>query len=249
MEKLSAALIVKNQEEHIEECLSSLKWADEIVILDGMSTDRTVEICRRFTGRVFQREFTSFNEERQAVLEKTANRWVFMVDGDMVVPEPLAREIRRVLEAPQCAAYAMRALTFLFGRPIRRCGWFEPDFLRLFDKEKGGYDTRLKYIDHFIVREGETGVLENHLIHYGYKDLAEYLNKINRYTTLDAQDLHLKGRTMPPGKAIVKPVFIFLYKYFYRRGFLDGVPGLIISLLSSFTYLISYFKLWELRRK
>ena len=152
--KLSAALIVKNAEAHIHECLESLKWADEIVILDGMSTDKTVEICREFTDKVFRREFVSFTEERQALLGKTSYGWVFMVDGDMVVPVELAREIRTVLENPECSGYNMRGLTILFGKPVKHCGWFEPTYLRLFNKEKGAYDTKLKYIDNFIVREG-----------------------------------------------------------------------------------------------
>ena len=249
MEKLSAALIVKNSEEHIRECLESLKWVDEIVILDGMSTDKTVEICMQFTDKVFRREFTSFNDERAALLEKTSYKWVFMVDSDMVVTAELAVEIKRVLENPACSGYNMRALTYLWGKPVRHSGWFEPGYLRLFNKEKGGYDTRLKYLDLFIVREGETGVLKNHIVHYGYKNLSEYLDKINRYTTLDSQDLFTKGRKFALWKVLLRPAMIFFDRYFYKLGFLDGIVGLIIALYTTFTYMTSYFKLWEMERK
>jgi glycosyltransferase involved in cell wall biosynthesis len=248
MEKLSAALIIRNQEEHLRECLSSLTWADEIVVLDGFSTDNTVPICREFTDKIYQRTFTSFNEERQALLEKTSQPWVLMIDGDMVVPKKLIEEIQKLTPDSTCAGYTMRALTTFLGREIRHCGWFEPTFLRLFNKEKGGYDVRLKYIDHFIVREGTVGILRNHLLHYGYKDIKEYLDKINRYTSLDAEDRDAKGLAISPVMTAVRPVFIFVYKYIWQRGFLDGIPGLIICLFSGFTYLVSYYKLWELRR-
>jgi len=250
MEKISVALIVKNQEEHIRECLESLKWADEIVVLDGKSTDRTVAICREFTEKVIIREgFVSFNIERQALLDSTSYKWVFMVDGDMVVPPELAAEIRQVLANPSCSAYNMRALTYLWGQPVRHSGWFEPTYLRLFNKEKGGYDTKLQYLDLFIVREGTTGVLKNHLLHYGYKDFREYLEKINRYTSLDARDLLSKGRKFAIWKVLVRPGIIFCDRYFYKLGFLDGIVGLVIAVFTTFTYIISYFKLWELRRK
>jgi len=249
MEKLSAALLVYNSEEHIRECLESLKWADEIVILDGFSTDKTVDICREFTDKVYQRKFTSFNEERMALIEKTSYKWIFMVDSDMVVPKELAEEIRQVLQNPDCSGYNMSALTYLWGRPVRHQGWFDPTYLRLFNKEKGAYDIKLKYLDHFIVREGKTGVLKNHLVHYGYKDFKQYIDKINRYTTLDAQDLSLKGRKFALWKVLFRPVMIFFDRYFYKLGFLDGMVGLIIAVFTMFTYMLSYFKLWELENK
>ncbi len=249
MEKLSAALIVKNSEAHIRECLESLKWADEIVILDGFSTDKTVDICREFTDKVYQKEFTGFNEERQELLSRTANKWVFMVDSDMVIPKELFEEIMKVMENPLCSGYNMRALTLLWGKPVKHSGWFAPGYLRLFNKEKGGYNTKLKYLDLFIVKEGETGVLKNHLVHYGYNSLKEYVDKVNRYTTLDAQDLNTKGVKFSLLKIILRPPAIFFNRYIYKLGFLDGMTGLIIAIFTTYTYIVSYLKLWELQKK
>lgn len=255
MEKLTAALIVKNEERFIRQCLESLKWVDEIIILDGFSTDRTVEICREYTDKVFQRPFSgSFNEERQFLISKADNDWVLMVDADMLVPPEAAGEIRAVLSPDAAAGYAafnFRALTIYLGRPIRHCGWFAPEYTRLFNRKKGSYDTRLKYIDNFVPA-GRTGVMKEHLIHYGYETVSEHVARIDRYTTLNTEDLRIKGVGITPVNAFwyffAKPAAVFFYKYFYRRGFLDGAQGFIVCSISAFVYLISYFKLWEAGR-
>lgn len=252
MEKLSAALIVKNEEKFIRQCLESLKWADEIVILDGFSSDRTVEICREYTEKVFQRPFSgSFNEERQFLLSKADNDWVFMVDADMVVPAATRDEIKAFLSSGRTGEYAafnFRGLTIYLGRAIRHCGWYDASYTRLFNKKKGAYDTRLKYIDNFVPA-GRAGVMKEPLIHYGFETFSEHVMRIDRYTTLNAEDLRIKGVRITPLNSIWyfvgKPAAVFLYKYLYKAGFLDGAHGFAVCSISAFVYLISYFKLWE----
>lgn len=249
MEKLTVALLVKDQEKHIGACLESVKWADEIVILDGDSTDGTVAICRRYTDKIYRKAFEGFNIERDFLLTKAANKWVFFIDSDMVITPELAAEIKGVMANPACSGYLLKGLTMYLGRGIRHCGWFDPIYLRLFNKEKGGYDRKMKYIDNFIVSEGPVGELKNHFIHQGYRDITEHMTKMNRYTTLDAMDLEAKGLVLTPFNAVyylaLRPLLVFAHKYFYKTGFLDGYPGFVVSALSAVTYMVSAMKLAE----
>lgn len=255
MEKISVGIITKNEEKHIRQCLESVKWADEIVIVDGFSTDKTIKISQEYTDKIYQREFSgSFAKERDFLLSKTSNKWVFMVDADMVVPENLKQEILEKFTNKSInnySAFNFRALTIYLGKPIRHCGWFDPSYTRLFNKEKGEYDTELKYIDNFIP-EGRVGIMKNYLIHYGFESLSEHLIRIDRYTTLNAEDLYSKGIRITLLNIIYyflfKPTAVFLYKFIYKLGFLDGIHGFIVCSISAFVYLISYFKLWEIQK-
>jgi glycosyltransferase involved in cell wall biosynthesis len=252
MEKVTAALIVKNQEKHIIECMESIKWADEIIILDGFSTDRTVEICRDYTDKIFEKEFEGFNIERAFLISKASNKWILFVDSDMVILPELADEMKTVMMDPAFSGYQMRGLTVYLGRPIKHCGWFEPTYPRLFNKERGYYDTRLKYIDNFVIPDNRIGTLKNYFIHYGYKDISEHVVKIDRYSTLNAYDLDIKGIKIGWHNIVyylvIKPIMVFIYKYIYKLGFLDGFPGFAVSSLSAATYFVSYMKLYEMQR-
>ena len=152
MNKLSVAIITKNEQENIRRCLNSLKWADEIVVLDGYSSDRTIEICREFTDKIYQKEFECFPKERAYVLAKTSCPWVLSVDADMYFPESMCKEIKDILrEGPRYDAFLLKGLTIFLGKEIKHCGWFDCRYLRLFNKDKGHYDLSLRCYDPFIV--------------------------------------------------------------------------------------------------
>lgn len=255
MERISAALMVKNEEKYIRRCLESLTWVDEIVILDGFSTDHTVEIAREFTDKIYQGEFIGFPAERQFLLSKCSNQWVFMVDADMVVPKELKEEILKIFSQPvdEFAAFKLRFLNIYLGRQIRHCGWFELNNIRIVNKNKGVFDTHLKFLDEFQAK-GKCGVMKNYLLHFTYNNsLSEHVRRLDRYSTLNGYDLKNKGCRISyfnlPVYFIFKPMLVFLYKYFYKRGFLDGIPGLILCLMSSISYQLAYFKLWDLQRQ
>jgi len=254
-QQISAALIVRNEEKYIRQCLDSIKWTDEIVIVDGYSTDKTVEICKEYTDKIYQKNFEGFNIERQYLLSKCSNKWVLMVDADMIIPEETKNEIIAKLNEDNLdkfAAYNFRTLNIYLGKEIKHCGWFDPTFTRFFNKEKGGYDTRLKYIDNFIPT-GKIGIMKNYIIHYGFETISEHFSRMDRYSTLNAYDLQIKGVKVKPHNILyyfgIKPVLIFIYKYFYKLGFLDGFPGFCISALSGITYFVSYLKLYEMQKK
>lgn len=248
--KLSVAMIAKNAEKHIELCLRSVTWADEIVLLDGDSTDRTREIARSFGAKVLEKAFESFPAERSYVLQHTSHDWILSLDADMIVPPALAQEIEGLLDrGPDCDGYRMRCLNHFLGREIRHCSWFDYRFLRFFNKQKGAYDLRDKVLDHFIC-SGKVGKLENYLVHHQTETLEEYVKKLaHLFAPLTADEYLTKGlrirRWNIPWYFVLRPALIFMYKYFWKRGFLDGVPGFIICLNSAILYYFIFSIIWD----
>ncbi|MDI6839414.1 MAG: glycosyltransferase family 2 protein [bacterium] len=253
MEKLSVAIITKDEERNIEKCLESLKWADEIVVLDGYSTDKTVEICRKYTDKIYQKEFETFPLERDFILKKTSYKWVLSVDSDMYFPSEICDEIKNVLkQGPKYDAYLMRGLTIFLGREIRHCTWYDPRYLRLFNKEKGHYDLSLKVLDVFRPH-GKVGVLKNHFIHYGGDSFASYFTKMVRYSSLTAEEYQTKGVKVTHYNWVwylcLKPFLAFLHKYIIKRGFLDGIVGFLVCVNSAISYYAPLAILWDRQRK
>lgn len=252
-EKLSVAIMAKNAAEHIGLCLGSVSWADEIVLLDGHSTDGTREIAARFGAAILQKDFVSFPADRQYLLDHTSHDWVLSLDADMIVPPPLAREIRDLLaRGPDCDGYRMRCLNHFLGREIRHCSWFDYRFLRLFNKRRGGYDLSKKVLDHFLCT-GVAGRLTHHLIHHQTESLEEYLQKMTRlFAPYTAEEYMAKGVRVTWWNAGwyfgLRPCLTFAYKYVWKCGFLDGLPGLLICLNSAIGYYFAFSILWDRQR-
>lgn len=253
MEKLSVAIITKNEDRHIGRCLESLKWADEIVVLDGYSTDKTVEVCKKHTNKIYKKEFESFPKERVYVLEKTSNKWVLSVDADMYFPPKICEEIKEILKSNiNYDAFLMKGLTIFLGKEVRHCGWYDCRYLRLFNKEKGYYDLSLSVLDVFKC-EGKVGYLKNHFIHHGGNSFIDYFGKIKRYSYLTALEYRTKKLKLTSRNFIfylfLKPILIFLYKYIRKRGFMDGTVGFLVCVNSAISYFVAYAALWDIQRK
>jgi len=248
--RLSVAIIAKNAADHLDNCLRSVAWADEIVLVDGHSTDRTREIAKSYGAKVFEKDFESFPAERAYALQQTSHDWILSVDADMIVPEPLAREIQTLLDrGPDCNAYYMRCLNHFLGREIRHCSWFDHRFLRLFNKRTGAYDLSMSVLDQFVCT-GPAGRLEHHLVHHQTESLEQYLHKMTRqFAPLTANEYIRKGVRIAwwnvPWYFFVRPGLIFLYKYVWKQGFLDGMPGLLICLNSAIQYYFIFTIIWD----
>jgi glycosyltransferase involved in cell wall biosynthesis len=227
-EPLSVAVIAKNAEGPLARCLRSVRWADEIVVLDGYSTDGTCDVARNCGAVLLQKGFESFPAERAHVLQHTSHNWVLSLDADMIVPPELAQEIQGLLRSePPCDGYRMRCLNHFLGRAIRHCSWFDYRFLRLFDKRKGFYDQRTKVLDPFTCT-GTIGKLKHYLVHHQTECLEEYLQKMTRlFAPLTAEEYHEKGVRIHwwnmPWYFGCKPFAVFIYKYLCRGGVLDAV--------------------------
>lgn len=244
MKTITALIITYNEAENIRDCLESLTWVDEIVVLDSYSQDKTIEIASIYTSKIYQRQFDDFSSQRNYGLDQVTSDWVLVVDADERVAPELKNEIVQKLHTKneEFAGYRIPRKNYFLGKWIKYCGWYPDYCLRLFKK-----DSRYRGLVHEnIVVQGPVGKLENALIHYTYRDLEHYINKINHYTTLDANGKHRAGRRISLAYIIFRPILEFVKKYIIKKGFLLGKQGLILSILSAYYQFLKYIKLWEL---
>jgi len=248
-EKLSVIVGTKNAENDIGDCLESVKWADEIIVIDDFSADKTIDIARKYTDKVFQRKMTGYPEQMDFGVQKSASRWILVLDADERIMPALEEEILEKLSRPTDASgYLLRRLNLVLGREIRHCGWYEKNNIRLFNKEKVNYDLRLKYLVRMRVL-GSLGMLDNDLIHHTCRDLYEYFKRVNLWSTLNTEDLIERGFRVNNLNGIfyffIKPGAIFFQKYVLKAGYRDRFVGFLVSLLSGITYFLTYLKLWR----
>jgi len=229
MDKLSVVILTKNEEQDIINCLESIKWADDIVIVDDFSSDNTVQICKRYTSRVFQNKMTGFSKQWEFGIRQARGPWILTVDADHVVSSPLQIEIQEILKnGTDCDGFMIYRTTSYLGKWIKGCGW-RVKVLVLFKKEKASYDGKL--VHEKIILRGKIGNLKNEIYHTAYKNLSEHFTRMDLYTSYDAEDLWKKGvRLCPinyPIYLFLKPTFIFLRKYIFLGGFKEGVRGFL----------------------
>lgn len=247
MSKISCIIITYNESRNIRRCLESVNWVDEIVVVDSHSTDDTREIASAFTDKIHQLKWSGFGPAKECARDKATGDWILSVDADEVVPDELKEEIRGAVESQESLdGYFMPRRSNFLGRWIGHGGWYPDLVLRLFRKEKGRFTDR---VVHEEVRvSGSTGRLKSDLLHYTDPDFDHYLKKLNRYTSLDAVQLLREGRRAGVLDALFRPILTFVKMYLFKLGFLDGLPGLILAVSSSFYVFSKYVKLWHLRK-
>jgi len=246
--KLSVVIIARNEETNLPRCLDSVKWADEIIVVDSGSVDKTIQIAQEHGARIVKVEWSGFGPTKQAGVDAAAGEWILSIDADEVVPNALANEIKAVLKRDgEAVGYFVPRITQFLGRWIRHGGWYPDYVLRLFRRDRGGFDSAL--VHETVQVTGPTARLKHDLEHYSYPDLDSYFDKLNRYTTLAAQDLHRQGRTAGLSRILINPVAKFLKQYCLRGGWLDGLEGLILALLSAGYVMTKYAKLRDLSRR
>ncbi|NIM03272.1 glycosyltransferase [bacterium] len=249
MSRLSVIIITYNEEENIKHCLESVQWSDEIVIIDSFSSDKTVEIAREFTPKVFQNDWTNFSQQKNLALGKATSEWVLNIDADERVTPELKEEILTVLNSqPQSFnGYYIARRNHYLGKWIRHCGWY-PDYkLRLFRRGKGKFNERT--VHESVLVEGRKGYLKSCLHHYSYKNLSDHLNKINKFTSLAAEEMFKNGKRGRVFDLIFRPHIKFIKMYLIKRGYLDGTYGLIVSIIGSFYVFMKYLKLWQFSKE
>lgn len=245
MARLTVITLALNEEHNIEDCLASVAWADEIIVVDSGSTDRTVELARRFTDHVLSLEWTGYGPTKNAALERSTGEWILWLDADERVTPELAEEIRTVLQdSSSCDAYSVARRAYFLGRWMKHGGWYPGRVTRLFRKGTARFTDNS--VHESVIVRGSVGRLRHDLLHFTDPDLHHYVVKFNRYTTLAARELWDEGRSASVFDLMARPVFMFFKMYLVRRGFLDGVHGFILSILSSAYVFTKYAKLWEL---
>jgi glycosyltransferase involved in cell wall biosynthesis len=252
MEKipLSVVIITKNEEANIADCLKSVSWADEIVVLDDNSADKTVEIARQYTDKVYSRKMDIEGRHRNYAYSLARNRWVLSLDADERVSPELADELRPFLaeEKHEFPAYSIPIRTYIGQRIIRYGGWYPAPKVRLFMKDKFKYEEAEVHPRVFI--EGEySGCLKNDIIHYSYKDFHDFFESLNNQTTLEARKWFKEKRKIGLPKTCRKFVDRFLKAYILKQGFRDGLLGFMVSYAGGLYQLLSYAKYWEMLQK
>lgn len=242
MNKVSVIIITKNEEKNIAECLESVKWADEIIVVDSGSTDNTVEIAQKFTDKVIFNEWKGYAEQKSFALQLAKNNWVLSLDADERVTDNLKIEIINTDENI-ADGFNIKRDNYFLGKLIRGCGWGNDYQLRLFKKSKTTLTKRLVH-EGFVV-EGRIDKLDNALKHYSYHNFKDAFDKINYYSTLEAiEKQHRKNVNV--FTILSTPVIAFLQHFFFRKGYIDGFYGVLVSLLHSYTKLQVQLKIWEL---
>lgn len=248
MKKLSIILIAKDEELNIEACLQSVEWADEIVVIvDTRSTDKTADLARQFTAKVYEMDWRGYSAAKNSAIDKSEGEWIFWIDADERVTEELRNEIQQVIRKDDNVhGYMVPRLANFLGRWIKHCGWHPGYVLRLFKRENARFNEAL--VHEGLEFEGKTGKLAHSLLHYTDKDIDHYFNKYNIYTNLAAEELVKKRRNFRSLDLILRPIFTFIKMYIIRLGFLDGIQGFILSVFSASYVFTKYAKLWERRR-
>lgn len=239
---LSVIVITKNEAEAIRDCLSSVEWADEIIIVDSGSSDATVEICREFTDRIVTREWPGFGAQKNYALSLATGDWVFSIDADERVTPEVRAEIEAALREPgEYRAFRVPRLSSFCGRFMQHGGW-RPDYVtRLFRRDCARFSDDL--VHERLIVDGETGTLARALIHLSYTDLEEVLDKLDRYSTAGAEMLARRNESSSLLRAIVHGGWAFLRTYLLRAGFLDGREGFMLAVANAETTYYRYLKL------
>jgi (heptosyl)LPS beta-1,4-glucosyltransferase len=245
--RLSVTVITKNEERDLAAALESVRWADEIVVVDCGSTDRTGEIARRYTDRVFVEPWQGFVAQKNFAASMTRHDWVLSLDADERVTPELAASIRAVLENPTHGAYRCSRVTWHLGQWIRSTDWYPDSQVRLYDKRNAGWSGR--HVHEALIARGTIGSLTGELQHYAYRDIADHLETIDRYTTLAAIQMHEQGRRAGLLQIAAHPLLAFARNYVLRGGFKDGRTGFIISAMNAYYVFLKFAKTWELTNR
>lgn len=248
--KLSVVISAFNEEKYLKDCLESVKdLADEIIVVDNSSTDKTAETVSKYTKKIFKQENNPLKLDLQKNFgfSKASGDWVLSLDADERVSPELSNEIKTFLngEAP-FAGYWIPRKNIIFGKWIEHTGWYPDDQVRLFKKGKGEYKE--KHVHEMIKVDGDVGNLKEHLIHINYETISQFLYKHINYAQNEAEHLIDKGYELNFIDIIRFPLKEFLSRFFAREGYKDGFYGLMLSLLMAFYHLIIFAKIWEMKK-
>ena len=242
---VTATVITFNEAANLEAALASLSWADEIIVVDSESTDTTAAIARKFTDKVIVRPWPGYIAQKNFAAEQARHDWIFSLDADERVTPELAAEIKQVLSSPSSTVgYRVPRVTFHLGRWMRSTDWY-PDYqLRLYDRRRAKWTG--KYVHESVKAEGPVEYLRSELQHYAYRDAADHLQTMDRYTTLAAKQMFEEGRRAGLLQVMVHPPAAFFRNYVLRGGFRDGKAGLIVSAMNARYVRMKFAKLREL---
>jgi glycosyltransferase involved in cell wall biosynthesis len=243
---LSVIITTFNEEVNIADCIESVLWADEILVVDSYSRDRTVPIAQGYPVQVLQREYFGSAAQKNWAIDRTTKEWVLIVDADERVTPELAAEILRVLAtAPPVNGFSIKRDNVFVDRVIRHSGWSTDKVIRLFRRDKGRYPNRRVHAD--LAIEGPTPLLQHAFLHYTFRSFDQYFEKFLNYAEWGAAQAYREGRSVGVLEIAGRPLWRFLRTYVVQLGFLDGLHGLVLCTLQAFGVFLKYARLWEYR--
>jgi glycosyltransferase involved in cell wall biosynthesis len=244
--KLTIIIPTKNEEHNIRECLESATWADEVIVCDSFSSDRTPHIALEYTPNVIQHEYLCHAAQNNWMIPQASSEWVMVLDADERITRGLRHAVRQAIQRADCEGWRVRRMTHFLGKLIRHCGWGQDYPLRLFRRQ---YRYQDRPVHSTVAIDGKVGQIEEHLEHYTDRDLRNYFEKLDRYTTLAAAERFRRGQTARWWHLLFKPPVKFLKMYLLKLGFLDGFHGFLLCGLSAMSTFARYAKLWEMNQR
>jgi len=241
MAKLSVIIITKNEAANIRACLESVKWADEIIVVDSGSSDATAEICRELGAKVHAHDWPGFGIQKNRALSYATGEWIFSIDADERVTPDLKAQLVKAMENESTDGFYVPRLSQFCGKFIWHCGWYPDYVLRLFKRGKARFSD--DKVHERVILEGTSGRLSTPLLHYSYIDEADVQRKTDHYASAGAMQLFTKGKTALLADAPLRAGWAFVRTYFLRLGFLDGTAGLDIALMNAKTTYLKYRQL------
>ena len=246
--RISATVITLDEERHLADALESLSWADEIVVVDSGSTDRTVEIARRYTDRVVETEWPGYAAQKNRAAREASHDWIFSLDADERVTPELRASIERVRDrGPSADGYRVARRAWYVDRWVRHGGWYPDWQTRLYDRRKASFEG--EFVHESVRVAGDVAALSGDLLHYTVESLSDHHRRLDRYTTLAAEALASRGRRFSASRAIVEPPLTFVRTYLLKQGFRDGAAGLAIAGFAAYYVFLRQVKLWEIARR
>lgn len=251
MPKITAIIHTLNEEKNIKNCLESVKWCDEIIVIDMYSQDKTVEVAKLYTDRIFFHKKMDYVEPaRNFGLTKATNDWILSLDADERISEELKNKLIEIAKDGKYDVIYIPMKNIIFSKWIKHTQWWPDYHPRFFRK---GF---MKYTNNIHDSEKTSGrrlyleaVPENAMMHYNYQNVSHFLQKLDRYTTIEAKILQNKKIKFSITKLLDKSIKEFIWRYILGKGFLDGIHGFILSCLMSFYWFIVYIKLWEMQKQ
>jgi len=249
--QLSVVIITYNEEINIGRCLLALQdVADDVVVVDSFSTDHTVEICRQHKARVIQNAFEGYVEQKNFATAQARYDYVLQLDADEVLTEPLRQSIRQAKNNWQAAGYTLARLTNYCGTWVRHGGWYPDRKLRLYDRRCGQWRGLLLHERYEVDTNQQVLNLDGDLLHYSYNSVEQHVAQLNRFTSIAADELALRGKKQVSFfHLVLKPSWKFVHGYFIRLGLLDGFAGLCIAAISAWGVFLKFAKLRTKRRQ
>ncbi len=247
--KLSVVIITLNEEDRLRDALESCREvADEIVVVDSFSTDRTLEIASQYRCQIFKKKFTDYGSQKNFALDKAQHEWILNLDADERISDLLNEEIKKLKQQTDITAdgFLINRKTHYLGRWIKHSGWYPDRKLRLFKKDKSRWQGR---VHERLELKGKIRRLDGDILHFTYRDMNDHIKRINRYSAMQAQDIVKRKTKQLYLRAIVLPPVTFLRFFLWKTGILDGFPGFIIALISSWGTALKYLKAIEIKKQ